>query len=114
MLLSYCLSSPVQDRMLGCKSSLPTRTRLWHDPLVEVWLMLARMAGLSSDAPFLRNPLDAKAKRAQLHMLNNQKPRKRSVGTVSEPFPCPSGGRGCNRILPEAEPTGRWRRTQAT
>jgi len=35
------------DRMLGCKSSLPTRTRLWHDPLVEVWLMLARMAGLS-------------------------------------------------------------------
>ena len=35
------------DHMLGCKSSLPTRTRLWHDPLVEVWLMLARMAGLS-------------------------------------------------------------------
>ena len=35
------------DHMLGCKSSLPTRTRLWRDPLVEVWLMLARIAGLS-------------------------------------------------------------------
>ena len=35
------------DHMLGCMSSLPTRTRLWHDPLVEAWLMLARMAGLS-------------------------------------------------------------------
>jgi len=35
------------DHMLGCKSSLPTRTRLWHGPLVEVWLMLARMTGLS-------------------------------------------------------------------
>ena len=35
------------DHMLGCKGSLPTRTRLWHDPLVEVWLMLARMVGLS-------------------------------------------------------------------
>jgi len=34
-------------RMLGCKSSLPTRTRLWYGPLVEVWLVLARMAGLS-------------------------------------------------------------------
>ena len=41
------------------------------------------------------------------------KPRKRSVGTESEPFLCPSGGRGCSRILPEAESTGRWRRTQA-
>jgi len=35
------------DHMLGCKSSLPTRTRLWHGPLVKVWLMLAQMAGLS-------------------------------------------------------------------
>ena len=26
---------------------LPTHMRLWHDPLVEVWLMLARMASLS-------------------------------------------------------------------
>ena len=25
-----------EDHMLGCKSSPPTRTRLWHDPLVEV------------------------------------------------------------------------------
>ena len=24
------------DHMSGCKSSLPTRTRLWHDSLVEV------------------------------------------------------------------------------
>ena len=29
------------DRMLGCKSSLSTRTRLWHDPLVEVRLSSA-------------------------------------------------------------------------
>ena len=35
------------DHMLGRKSSLPTRTRLRQDPLVEVWLMLAWMADLS-------------------------------------------------------------------
>jgi len=29
--------------MPGCKSSLPTRTRLWHGPLVEIWLMLATL-----------------------------------------------------------------------
>jgi len=34
------------DRMLGCKSSLPTRTRLWHGPLVEVWLMLGPLGVL--------------------------------------------------------------------
>ena len=35
------------DHMLGCKSSLPTRSRLWHGPLAEVWLVLSRVAGLS-------------------------------------------------------------------
>ena len=35
------------DHIVGCKGMLPLRTKLWHDPLVQVWHMLARMAGLS-------------------------------------------------------------------
>jgi len=35
------------DHIVGCKVMLPLRTKLWHDPLVQVWRMLARMAGLS-------------------------------------------------------------------
>ena len=36
------------DHVVGCKElgMLPVRTKLWHDPLVQVWHMLARMAGL--------------------------------------------------------------------
>ena len=37
------------DHIVGCKGVLPVRTKLWHDPLVRVWYMLARMAGLSCD-----------------------------------------------------------------
>jgi len=35
------------DHIVGCKGVLPMRTKLWHDPLVQVWHMLAQMAGLS-------------------------------------------------------------------
>ena len=35
------------DRIVGCKGVLPMRIKLWHDPLVQVWHMPARMAGLS-------------------------------------------------------------------
>ena len=35
------------DQTAGCKGMLPLRTKLWHDPLVQVWHMPARMAGLS-------------------------------------------------------------------
>ena len=35
------------DRIVGCKGVLPVWTKLWHDPLVKVWHMPARVAGLS-------------------------------------------------------------------
>ena len=35
------------DHIVGCKGMLPMRTKLWHDALVQVWHMPARMAGLS-------------------------------------------------------------------
>ena len=53
---------------VGCKSSLPTRTRLWHDPLVEVWLMLARMAGLSCGKD-VRNLMLHSGKRPDVDIL---------------------------------------------
>ena len=54
--------------MLGCKSSLPTRTCLWHDPLVEVWLMLARVAGLLCGKE-VRNPMLRSGKRPDVAIL---------------------------------------------
>ena len=56
------------DHMLGCKTSLPTRTRLWHDPLVEVWLMLSRMAGLSCGKE-VRNLMMNSGKRPDVAIL---------------------------------------------
>jgi hypothetical protein len=35
------------DHNVGCKRMLSLRTRLWHDPLVQTWHGLAKMAGLS-------------------------------------------------------------------
>ena len=34
------------DHTVGCKKMLSLRTRLWHDPLVQVWHSLAKLAGL--------------------------------------------------------------------
>jgi len=63
------------------------------------------------------SPFSAAPSTPKLNELNctcsTTKPWRRSVGAESEPFPCPSGGRGCDRIYPEAESTGGWRRTQA-
>ena len=38
------------DHSVGCKRMLSLRTRLWHDPLVQVWHSLAKMVGLSCGA----------------------------------------------------------------
>jgi len=35
------------DHTVGCKKMLSLRTRLWHDPLVQIWHSLAKLAGLS-------------------------------------------------------------------
>jgi len=40
---------------VGCKVMFPLRTKLWHDPLVQVWHMLARMAGLSCGSAARKN-----------------------------------------------------------
>jgi len=42
-----------------------------------------------SDVPFLRNPLDAKAQRAQLHVLNNQSLGSAASALRANPFPAP-------------------------
>ena len=69
------------DRMLGCKSSLPTRTRLWHGPLVEVWLMLARMAGLSCGKE-VRNLMLHSGKRPDVAILGALRGIIKDVRTV--------------------------------
>ena len=35
------------DHTTGCKHMLSLRTKLWHDPLVQMWRQLAKMSGLS-------------------------------------------------------------------
>lgn len=35
------------DHIVGCKLMLPLRTKLWHDPLVQMWHQLAKMSGQS-------------------------------------------------------------------
>ena len=35
------------DHIIGCKHMLPLRTKLWHDPLVQMWHQLAKMSGQS-------------------------------------------------------------------
>ena len=35
------------DHIVGCKLMLPLRTKLWHDPLVQMWHQLTKMSGQS-------------------------------------------------------------------
>ena len=79
------------DHMLGCKSSLPTRTRLWHGPLVEVWLMLARMAGLSCGKE-VRNLMLHSGKRPDVAILGALRNIIKDVRTVVGADPTEEAG----------------------
>ena len=89
------------DRMLGCKSSLPTRTRLWHGPLVEVWLMLARVAGLSCGKE-VRNLMLHSGKRPDVAILGALRNIITDVRTVvgADPLAAQSA-RAVPLVIPE-------------
>ena len=40
-------SRDICDHIIGCKHMLPLRTKLWHDPLVQMWHQLAKISGQS-------------------------------------------------------------------
>ena len=61
------------DHIIGCKHMLPLRTKLWHDPLVQMWHQLAKMSGQSCGSEVTNL------------MVNSNKPSARSRGDVPLP-----------------------------